>query len=190
MLLGRPGILPRALLVGVLAFCVVTGCKGKPGAPAGAAVASSPAAAPVAADRGVEFVKGFYAYYDPMIHGKDGTFEAALKQKPEWFDGTLLAALNNDRAIQAKSKDGITGLDADPFGYGQDPASVTSVTETGATGDGVHVETFYQGTKNGALDMQVRCADRCQLVNVFYPDRENVPAYDLLGELKTMHPGK
>ena len=189
MFFDRPGMPSCALLVSVIALFAMTGCKGK-AASSQAAVAPLAAPAPAVADREVEFVKSFYAYYDPMIHGKDGSFETALKQKPEVFDGPLLAALKNDRAIQAKSTDGITGLDADPFGYGQDPDSVTGVMVNGATADRVHVETSFQGTKNGALDMQVRCADRCQLVNVFYPDRENVPAHDLLGELKTMHPGK
>ena len=43
---------------------------------------------------------------------------------------------------------------------------------------------------NGQLDMQVHCADRCQLVNVFYPARPDLPAYDLLGQLKELHPAK
>ena len=158
----------RALILCVTAASLLAGCKAKPAqgssepATTPAAATPAPSPAPSATDRQVDFVKAFYANYK-------GDFEAVIKQRPELFDAPLLAALRNDRAIQAKSTDGIAGLDADPFGFGQDPESVTSVKVPGATGDRVHVQTFYQDKTNGEFDMQVHCADRCQLVNVFYP---------------------
>ncbi len=170
----------RVLILCLTAASLLAGCKAKP-VESTSAPAITPA--PPTTDRQVDFVKAFYTNYK-------GEFDDRIKQHPELFDAPLLAALRNDRAIQAKSTDGITGLDADPFGFGQDPASVTSVKVPGATGDRVHVQTFFQDTKNGELDMLVHCADRCQLVNVFYPARPDVPAYDLLGQLKELHPAK
>ncbi len=192
MQLDRSLLPSRALILFVTAVCLLAGCKAKPAESSAALGATSPAtpAPPAAADRQVDFVKSFYAYYDPMIHGKDGSSNTAIDKRPELFAAPLLAALRNDQVIQAKSKGEINGLDADPFGYGQDPSSVDDVKVTGSTGDRVHVQTFYQQKQNGALDMQVQCAGRCQLVNVFYPANPDVPGYDLLGQLKLLHPAK
>jgi len=162
--------------------------------------APAPAASQSALQAGLQaqeiaFVQTFYDWYEKS----QSSYTDAITKKPEWFDGPLLAAFKNDAAIQAKSTDGIDGLDYDPFGFGQDPSGISGFKATSVSGDRVTVVAMdlkNQPTDN-TLSLQVRCTPGgCVIVNIFFPDRGKpgqpnyVPAYDMLGQLALLHPAK
>ena len=139
-------------------------------------------------------MQGFYDWYQ-----KHQGYDDVIAHHPEYFDGPLLAAFRNDIAIQAKSTDGITGIDYDPFGYGQDGSSISGFKVVSATGDRVTVAPVnlkHQVDTKPAdgLTLQIRCTPaRCVIVNIFYPDNgmpppNSVPAHDMLSDLAAMHP--
>ena len=84
-----------------------------------------------------DFVQKFYDAYVPQALAERTTpaSDFAIDHLSASFDGGLLAALKEDAAAQAKSTDGIVGLDFDPFLNSQDPAErykVGTATQEGA----------------------------------------------------------
>jgi hypothetical protein len=176
-----------------LSVLLTSGCKKSEPAQSAPAPAATQAALQ---SQELAFVQSFYDWYEK----NHASYTDAITKKPEWFDGPLLAAFKNDAAIQAKAVGEIDGLDYDPFGYGQDPSAISGFKATSAAGDRVTVVAMDlkgQPTPDNTLSLQIRCTPAgCVIVNIFFPDSGKprqpnyVPAYDMLGQLKLLHPDK
>jgi len=174
-----------------LSVLLISGCK--------KAAPPQPAATPSAAsttnqNQELTFVQNFYDWYTK----NSLNYVAAITQKPEWFDGPLLAAFRNDAAIQSRAAGEIDGLDYDPFGFGQDASNISGFKAVSVSGDRVTVVAMdmkHQPTPDNTLSLQLRCTPAsCVIVNLFFPasgkpgEQNYVPAYDMLSELALLHP--
>jgi hypothetical protein len=141
----------------------------------------------------IAFVQSFYDWYLPIVSGDNlhvARCDFAIKCRPELFDSTLLRALQNDAAAQAKSPEYIVGLDFDPFvDTNGDPAKHFKATR--AYGSLVTVVGFDEQLSKPlvTLNIEVRCShDRCVIVNIHYPAHDAIPKSDLLSILRELHP--
>jgi len=188
-----------SVCVFTLSALLASGCKkSAPPQPAAQPQAAPSAAAAQTAlqQQELAFVQNFYDWYEKS----NVNYVGAIEQKPEWFDGPLLAAFRNDAAIQAKAVGEIDGLDYDPFGFGQDSSNISGFKAISVAGDRVTVEAMdikNQPAPDNTLSLQVRCTpNACVIVNIVFPDsgkpgeQNYVPAYDMLSELALLHPAK
>lgn len=138
----------------------------------------------------ITFVQHFYDWYLPIaLHDKKlPAFTLAITHKPTLFDATLLRALRDDAAAQAKAVGEIDGLDFDPFLNAQDPPAHYKVIR--AAGSLVTVVGFAQEISKPTVTLlvEVNCSgDRCVLVNFHYP-ADGTTKSDLLAILRALHP--
>jgi hypothetical protein len=143
----------------------------------------------------IAFVQSFYDWYLPIVNDDnlhEWRYKVAITRKPELFDQTLLRALQNDADAQAKAAVNreIDGLDGDPFvDTNGDPAPHFKAIR--ATGPLVTVVGYDEQIAKPlvALAVEVRCKqDRCVIVNVHYPAHDGLKKYDLLSQLRLLHP--
>lgn len=132
---GEPGV-PTRVEQGVADLGNAAAQAPRPGPPAARTRRLSTAHGAEAACRAA--VQGFYDWYAERLaepDGDDSTWMRALTAKPHWFSAELRRALAEDAAAQAKSRDEIVGLDADPIVSSSDPApryEVRTVTRLGS----------------------------------------------------------
>lgn len=71
-----------------------------------------------------EFTDAFLAWYVPLAlrDSKEPASILAIRQRPSIFSDKIRESLAEDRKAQEQSKDGIVGIDFDPFLASQDPA--------------------------------------------------------------------
>jgi hypothetical protein len=141
----------------------------------------------------IAFVQSFYDWYLPIVSDNnlhEAACNVAIKRRPELFDQTLLRALQNDAVAQANSKGEIDNLDFDPFvDTNGEPAPHFKAVR--ATGSLVTVVGFDKQIAKPlvTLAVEVRCKqDRCVIVNIHYPAHDGLKQYDLLSQLRLLHP--
>lgn len=118
----------RALCLGVLALAAVS-CRARE-------AATVEGSLPLAAiDSARQFAQRFYAWYVPS----GARFELAVRDSGQYFEPSLLAAMREDIAASAASKDEIVGLDWDPFLATQDPCPGYRLGAASSRGDRVVV---------------------------------------------------
>ena len=188
----RPSLL---ICVLTLTTLLIAGCKKSTPPPTSQPQATTPAPS-ATANQELAFVQNFYDWYTK----NSLNYVGAITQKPEWFDGPLLAAFRKDAAIQAKAVGEIDGLDYDPFGFGQDASNISGFKAVSVSADRVTVVAMdmkHQPTPDNTLSLQLRCTPAsCVIVNLFFPasgkpgQQNYVPAYDMLSELALLHPVK
>jgi hypothetical protein len=145
------------------------------------------------ASRKVAFVQSFYDWYLPIArdgHLKEAASTVAIKRRPEFFDKSLLRALQNDAAAQARAVGEIDGLDWDPFLTGNDtpPPHFKVITSDGGT---VTVVGFDgdPGKPVVTLSVDVICEPtHCVITNFRYPASGSQRASDLKSALHLLHP--
>jgi hypothetical protein len=143
----------------------------------------------------IAFVQSFYDWYLPIVNDDnlhEWRYKVAITRKPDLFDQTLLRALQNDAAAQAKAAVNreIDGLDGDPFvDTNGDPAPHFKAIS--ATGSLVTVVGYDKQVSKPlvTLAVEVRCKqDHCVIVNIHYPAHDGLPKSDLLSILRELHP--
>jgi hypothetical protein len=143
----------------------------------------------------VAFVQSFYDWYLPIVTDdslKERATDIVIKRRPELFDRPLLRALQIDAAAQAKADliPAIDGLDGDPFvDTNGDPAPHFKAIR--ASGSLVTVVGFDKQPSKPlvSLAIEVRCKpDHCVIVNIHYPAHDRLKQYDLLSQLRLLHP--
>ena len=127
------------------------------------------------------FVQAFYDWYTPKtLNDHDGpASDLALKLKSSAFSPSLLLALREDSAAQAKSKDEIVGLDFDPFLASQDPDPRYLVGKTERKGGSyyVSVHSFRFGKRSAKPDVIAKLEKyhgAWRFTNFIYPDGGNL----------------
>lgn len=90
------------------------------------------------------FVQGFYDWYGPILVNeklKEPAFNVALRERRSYFTARLYRALKLDSDAEKNDNSGdIVGLDADPFGGGQDPYEFYKVGSISRHGSGFWVD--------------------------------------------------
>ena len=96
-----------------------------------------------------EFVQSFYDWYAKIARqeSKESSDDRALRLKKTNFSAELQRRLKEDADASAKSKDGIVGLDFDPFLNAQDIGERYTVGKVTKKGRNYLVEVY--GTWNG-----------------------------------------
>ena len=135
-----------------------------------------------------DFVQKFYDAYVPGALAERTTpaSDFAIEHMSASFDGDLLAALKEDSAAQAKSTDGIVGLDFDPFLNSQDPAERYEVGSVKKEGTSYLVEVYAVMSGKRSADPAVIAElayenGRWLFMNFRYPGND-----DLLTVLKVL----
>jgi hypothetical protein len=141
-------------------------------------------------------VQGFYDWYVKLdqdeVPGGPAACIRAIKLRPQWFSAAVRGGLLEDAAAQAKSKEYIVGLDADPFVRASDPAPryvAKKVTRRGSRYR-VLVHPVYEGGVNaraGVIPELEFSHGQWVFVNFHYPadDAKNAPS-SLLQELREL----
>lgn len=96
-----------------------------------------------------EFVQSFYNWYAKLARqeSKESSDDRALKLKKTNFSTEIARRLKEDADASAKSRDGIVGLDFDPFLNAQDVGERYTVGKATKKGRNYLVEVY--GTWNG-----------------------------------------
>lgn len=138
----------------------------------------------------LEFVKGFYSWYLPLLLKNDNNGPAsdiAIKQKVDLFSKELIQALRVDSARQVKCPGEICNLDYDPFLMSQDPPDSFEIGKITKKGGHFFVEILgsYSGEKTSYLQVTVELVKNGNSW-VFVNFHSRPGAGDLLSYLKRL----
>ncbi|MEO6922818.1 MAG: hypothetical protein ABI142_03250, partial [Bryocella sp.] len=96
-------------------------------------------------------------------------------------------ALQIDDWHRLHAKGELDSLDFDPVLNSQDPPTHYSVERV--TGD--HVRVIGQDHKSSGgviIDVAVHCTSSCIITNFIYPAQDGIAQFDLMSQLRLLHP--
>jgi hypothetical protein len=137
------------------------------------------------------FVQKFYDWYLAKCNQKNlkvSPDELAIQQKSQWFSPELIRDLKVDLDAASKSKDGIVGLDFDPFLNAQDVATRYAVGKASWKNGKWYVDVYgtWNGKKNAKPDVvpELTYSKGTWVFTNF--DYEETPKSNLLAVLKQL----
>jgi len=133
-----------------------------------------------AEDSAKKFVEDFYNWYTPIASHtySEPASNIALRKKSALFSAELLKALKEDALASSKSRDGVVGLDSDPFVNSQDKVK----EKNGAFRVDIYDVLGGQKDKKPAVIAEVKQENGHWIfVNFWNPD-----SGDLLSELRDL----
>ena len=185
----------RSYFTPLFAALALGACRPSADASSTPASSSHPAStAAIAAASAAAFVRAFYDAYTPRgrTSGLAAT-DSLLRERPDLFEPSLLAALRRDAAARAAAVGEIDGLDFEPFlnsqdpceRYEVDPAGVAAASAGGRVRVSVHAVCGGTRRPEAGVTAEVAPAGRSwQFVNFYY----GPPAGDLVTLLRRLHP--